>query len=77
MSGEAPSTCGGNFFIDLLCLFITLPTPVIAVLSLAVPATCWFIIAEWRLLGQPGNPAFQKQIDRVRAKTEGVAVSDR
>ena len=69
-------------FIGFLFQLITsplqaLPAPIQVFLSLGALAFCGFVIGEWRLLGQPGNDAFKKQIERVRAKAEGVAISER
>ena len=78
MDSESAPECSGFPVWELVCtLGQHLPGPIQWAFYFAVSIAIWFIVAEWRLLGQPGNPAFQKQINRIRAKAEGVSVADR
>ena len=77
MATASAQECSGNPIEVLLCTVGQYVSgPIEWVVSCAVIVATWFAVAEWRLLGQPGNPAFQKQIDRIRVKADGVSVAN-
>jgi len=60
-----------------LCAIDKLPLPIGIALLIAAPVITWLLYAEWRLLGQPGNPAFLRQIERIRLKVDEASIAKR